>query len=292
MTYYFVLVNFKDPESKMVYYRGANISEEKILAEIVGPFRDDCLLLSGVFIPKNNIRRILIFALEQLVKEKNLPSIENVYDSFKFINDNISYLKTIGAKDVTASLLKGSLVRKEETKKCGSKNRIFIVHGRDMAPALELKNHLKDTLHLDAVIFDDVKKGRTSPTIIQLLEEIMTNAAYAFITATPDDLGCYCKDITECKEFLIGKRSISGDKVAEILSKFKPRARQNVVFEFGLFMGALGRDKVCCLLHTDVKDKPTDVDGILYEPFKDSVKETFSQISEKLREPKVGLIKE
>lgn len=172
-----------------------------------------------------------------------------------------------------------------------NKTKIFIVHGRDKAPALELKDYLKDSLHLDAVIFDDVKRSKTSITIIEMLEEIMNNAAYAFITATPDDLGCLGKEITESKECLIGKRSISGDKVAEILSKFKTRARQNVVFEQGLFIGALGRDKVCCLLNVDVKDKPTDIDGILYEPFKDSVKETFPQITEKLKDPKVGLIK-
>jgi predicted nucleotide-binding protein len=171
------------------------------------------------------------------------------------------------------------------------KNKIFIVHGRDKASALELKDYLKDTLKLDAVIFDDVKLKRTSSTIIEILEDIMANAGYAFIVATPDDLGCLCKTVDDYKKSLIGKR-ITHRELTDVLSMFNHRARQNVVFEHGLFTGALGRDKVCCLLHTDLaKDKPTDIDGILYEPFKDSIKETFPQITEKLKDPNVGLIK-
>ncbi|MCW4024536.1 MAG: nucleotide-binding protein [Candidatus Bathyarchaeota archaeon] len=171
------------------------------------------------------------------------------------------------------------------------KKIVFIAHGREKTPALELKDYLKDTLHLNAVIFDDAKKGKTSPTIIELLEKQMKNTAYAFITATPDDLGCLCKDIAEFKESRIGKRNMGVDKTTEMLAKLKTRARQNVVFEFGLFMGALGRERVCCLLNVNVKDKPTDIDGIIYEPFKESVRETFPQIYEKLKDPKIGLVK-
>ena len=43
------------------------------------------------------------------------------------------------------------------------------------------------------------------------------------------------------------------------------RARQNVVFEMGFFMGKLGRDRVFLLLDNDV-EKPGDLDGIIYHP--------------------------
>lgn len=171
------------------------------------------------------------------------------------------------------------------------KNKIFIVHGRDKTPALELKDYLKE-LKLNAVIFDDVKKNKTSPTIIEILEEISRYAGYAFITATPDDLGAYFQDIQKCKEDLFMNPETTNVKNAHtILSKFKSRARQNVVFEHGLFIGALGRDRVCCLLQVDTQDTQTDIDGIVYVPFKESVKETFQDILEKLKEPKIGLIK-
>jgi predicted nucleotide-binding protein len=44
------------------------------------------------------------------------------------------------------------------------------------------------------------------------------------------------------------------------------RARQNVVFEMGYFIGKLGRDRVFLLLENGV-DKPGDLDGIVYTSF-------------------------
>jgi predicted nucleotide-binding protein len=120
----------------------------------------------------------------------------------------------------------------------------------------------------------------------------MSNAGYAFIVATPDDLGSYRKDIEKSKEeLLINPETINVKSILTILSKFKTRARQNVVFEHGLFIGALGRDRVCCLLQADTQDKQTDIDGIVYVCFKENVSETFPEIVEKLKDPKIGLIK-
>ncbi len=41
------------------------------------------------------------------------------------------------------------------------------------------------------------------------------------------------------------------------------RARQNVVFEMGYFMGALGRDHVVCLVQNMV-ETPGDIAGVVY----------------------------
>ena len=43
----------------------------------------------------------------------------------------------------------------------------------------------------------------------------------------------------------------------------RPRARQNVIFEMGFFMGKLSRDRVFLLLDKGV-EKPGDLDGIVY----------------------------
>ncbi len=45
----------------------------------------------------------------------------------------------------------------------------------------------------------------------------------------------------------------------------KPRARQNVVFELGYFMGKLGRERVCPLFKGEI-EKPSDIDGVIYVP--------------------------
>ncbi len=43
----------------------------------------------------------------------------------------------------------------------------------------------------------------------------------------------------------------------------KPRARQNVVFELGYFLGRLGRERVCALTKGNV-EIPSDYDGVVY----------------------------
>jgi predicted nucleotide-binding protein len=45
--------------------------------------------------------------------------------------------------------------------------------------------------------------------------------------------------------------------------KHRPRPRQNVIFEFGFFIGKLGRTRVCGLKEGDV-EVPSDYDGVLY----------------------------
>ena len=60
------------------------------------------------------------------------------------------------------------------------------------------------------------------------------------------------------------------------------RARQNVVLEFGYFMGLLGRDKVCCLYKGDI-ELPSDMHGIVYVPFKESVNEVSDKIIKELK---------
>ena len=42
-----------------------------------------------------------------------------------------------------------------------------------------------------------------------------------------------------------------------------------MIFEFGYFIGKLGRKRVCALVKGDV-EKPSDYDGVLYIPLDDS----------------------
>ena len=46
-------------------------------------------------------------------------------------------------------------------------------------------------------------------------------------------------------------------------SLLKPRARQNVIYELGLFESKLGRDKVC-ILHTSGVEIPSDISGVAF----------------------------
>jgi predicted nucleotide-binding protein len=126
--------------------------------------------------------------------------------------------------------------------KFGSR-RVFVVHGHDEA-AKEAVARFLAKLHLEPVILhEQPNQGRT---IIEKFEE---NAAvdFAVILLTPDDSG-----------------HPSGSP-----EHSKSRARQNVVFELGYFVGRLGRTRVCAL-HKGSIEIPSDYGGVVYVPMDDA----------------------
>ncbi len=121
-----------------------------------------------------------------------------------------------------------------------SGNEIFIVHGRDDG-AKETVARFVEKISLKVTILHEQPTGG-SRTIIEKLEKYADNAGFAVVLLTPDDVGSL-KDTIEHGS--------------------KPRARQNVVFELGYFMGKLGRERVCPLFKGDIEN-PSDIDGVVY----------------------------
>ena len=122
-------------------------------------------------------------------------------------------------------------------------DEIFIVHGRDEG-AKDKVARILENLDLKPVILAEIPgKGRT---IIEKFEQ-HAQVGYAIVLLTPDDAG-----------------SLQGDE-----NDLKPRARQNVIFELGFFIGRLGRERVCALTKGDV-EIPSDYAGVEYIPFNDS----------------------
>jgi predicted nucleotide-binding protein len=91
------------------------------------------------------------------------------------------------------------------------------------------------------VLADEPSK---SLTIIEKLERNTSEIGFCFILYTPDDVG----------------RSKSGTD--------RSRARQNVIFEHGLLIGLLGRERMCALLLGEIEE-PSDIRGMLYEQISD-----------------------
>lgn len=124
--------------------------------------------------------------------------------------------------------------------------RVFIVHGRDEELRLATENWIKD-IGLQAIILSEqTNQGRT---ILEKFEE-NSDVSFAIILLTHDDIGFLAEDKQDS-------------------SKWQPRARQNVIFEFGFFLGKLGRDKVCVLYKPDPIDKqalemPSDAFGFTH----------------------------
>ena len=117
-------------------------------------------------------------------------------------------------------------------------NQVFMVHGRDLYAAESIARAV-EKLGLEAIILHE--KPDEGRTIIEKLEALAKNASFAIVLFTPDDVG-------------------NLDKTD---SKPNPRARQNVIFELGYFIGKLGRERVHSIYKGEV-ESPSDIDGILY----------------------------
>jgi len=158
-------------------------------------------------------------------------------------------------------------------------NNVFIVHGRDLKPMKELETMLSK-FGLNPIVLHEQPSG--SRTIVEKLEKY-SDVGYAFVILTPDDatlsnFGILANKImTECK----GKSSPSMP-LETLLPMMKKQARQNVVLEFGYFMSLLTRDRVCCLYKGNV-ELPSDMHGIVYIPFKESVNEVRAKIVKELK---------
>jgi len=165
----------------------------------------------------------------------------------------------------------------------GSKN-VFIVHGRDHKPMKELKEMLYD-FGLNPIILHE-KESEGSLTLAEKLEEYSEEVGYAFAILTPDDVGCEETELEQLKSRLKAQvqnkpKLIAAEQFEEIFGIFSPRARQNVIFEMGYFWGLLKRKRVCCFLKGDV-EKPSDIKGVVYIPFKDSIRDVEVKIIKKL----------
>ena len=119
-------------------------------------------------------------------------------------------------------------------------DEVFIVHGHD-DEAKETVARFVENLGIEATILhEQANRGQTIP---EKFEEHASEAGFAIILLTPDDVGA-SKDERD---------------------NLKPRARQNVVLELGYFWGKLGRERVCVLYKEEV-ELPSDMQGILYVP--------------------------
>jgi ActR/RegA family two-component response regulator len=135
------------------------------------------------------------------------------------------------------------------------RRRVFIAHGHD-DHAKQAVARFVERLSLRAIVLGEQPgMGRT---VIEKFED-HSNVLFAIVLLTPDDVG--------------GPRD---DR--ETPARLNPRARQNVVFELGFFVGKLGRGRVAVLYKDDV-EIPSDYKGVSYIEMTsgDSWKRTLAQ---------------
>jgi predicted nucleotide-binding protein len=141
-------------------------------------------------------------------------------------------------------------------------NRVFIVHGHDEKNKGQLEAFLIEMGLEPVVLHRQPDEGKT---IIEKFEK-HSDVGYALILLTPDDIAF----------------PASQEQLTDAERKFEPRARPNVIFEFGYFVGRLGRANVCCL-HTGNVVLPSDVQGVIYKSFTNNVEEVAYSISKELK---------
>jgi hypothetical protein len=117
-------------------------------------------------------------------------------------------------------------------------HRIFLVHGHDDRALHEVARFLERLQQEVIVLREQPNSGRT---IIEKFVDY-SHVGYAIILLTPDDRG--------------------GAATARIEDQL-PRARQNVIFELGYFLGKLTRNRVTALYVKGV-EIPSDYSGVAF----------------------------
>lgn len=117
---------------------------------------------------------------------------------------------------------------------------VFLVHGHDEAVLSTCARFIEKLGLTVTILREQPNKGRT------IMGKFLDHAevGFAVVLLTADDRG--------------GKKS-------DQYEVQKLRARQNVIFELGFFIGALGTERVCALYEEGV-EIPSDYQGVAFVP--------------------------
>lgn len=186
----------------------------------------------------------------------NNGAILNIYPkSFSFQGTNQEELKT-----KVDEILAGKIII-EVTQ---DNKEIFIVYGHDKSSKEQLQLVLK-TLDLNhCMVTND-----TSLTIIEALEQKITEVNCGIVLLTPDDLAI--------SKQLFEKHKNDG----AINDRLMYRARQNVILEMGMLLSRLGRENVIILLKGQV-EYPSDMNGIFYLSYQEHISEIVNKLVDRL----------
>lgn len=195
------------------------------------------------------------------------PSFSEKVNNFRDdIKEKIHRLDSIVERLELISLnISQNIIQVEEIRVLNKK--VFIVHGRDELAKTSLETLLHE-MGLETIVLH--RQADEGQTIIEKFEK-HSDVGYAFILLTPDEIAYFAYE----------------DSLPDNERQKEKRARPNVIFEFGYFVGRLGRNKVCCVYTGDVS-LPSDVSGMIYKKYTVSVEDVAYSITKDLKA--VGII--
>lgn len=206
--------------------------------------------------------------LETALEDKGWPIVttRSMQNGVKFVlekgvNINLFHTGTCNVdgrennfkSEVKAFVQAGPNGAASESGEPSSERRVFVVYGHDTTALDQLKLILLEFGVKPIVLQDISGVGDTLIGRLDLIEE----CEFACVLLTPDDVGA-----EKCKP-----------------DNLRPRARQNVVLELGMVLGRLDRHKVAILIKGEDIEKPSDIDGLIYIPYKESVKEVATNLA-------------
>ncbi len=140
--------------------------------------------------------------------------------------------------------------------------KVFIVHGHDDVAKTQLELFLHE-IGLEPIVLH--RQADEGLTIIEKFEK-HSDVGYAFVLLTPDEIAYLAAD----------------EEKPDRERQKEARTRPNVIFEFGYFVGKLGRSRVCCL-HTGTVSLPSDVSGVIYKRYERRIDEVAYSILKELK---------
>ncbi|KHA71243.1 nucleic acid-binding protein [Pseudomonas chlororaphis] len=226
----------------------------------------------------NNELMKQLFNTDELAQEYSYSSIgvialyeptlgEKISDAFKRIDNKIhridSILERIELIPLNETKIPNSIPSPDSiSEKQPRTKKVFVVHGRDEIAKTSLEVFLHE-IGLEPIVLH--RQADEGMTIIEKFEK-HSDVGYVFILLTPDEIAYLTAE--EIKPDLERKKEF--------------RARPNVIFEFGYFVGKFGRSRVCCL-YTGNVSLPSDVNGIIYKSFEKSIEEVAYSIIKDLK---------
>lgn len=187
-----------------------------------------------------------ISTLHEIIEKNHFPKAKAYTSELNSINDIY--------KDDLSSAFTGDddkIIHRKIQKKLtdlartilNENKKIFIVHGRNTT-ILDRTTSLLGRLKLDYVVLQN--EHNLGSTIIEKFLRNAEECRFAIVLFSADDLG----------------------QLNEPDEKLKPRTRQNVILELGYFLAKIGRKNIIILHQTGPQiERPSDFDGIVYEPF-------------------------
>lgn len=197
-------------------------------------------------------------AVQQSTSSTDLPA-----DVFQ---TNLQFARRLLESMVSQAESRDPVVSERENKimalKPEQNRKVFMIFGHDIDLKDQVMNYLYRLGLKPMALNEQAGGGRT---LIQMLHE-NANVAYAVALLTADDIGTTEREFREKLDACVAQI----EETSQLASALKPRARQNVIFELGLFQGFHGQGKACVIVGKDRLGRrveiPSDLSGVRYLP--------------------------